>query len=36
MLDRISIGAIALAAALLTTIAGARTFDQSKYPDWTG
>ena len=36
MLDRMSIGAFALVAALLTTIAGAPAQDSSKYPDWSG
>ncbi len=39
MLERSSIGAIALAAALaalLTTLAGAQAGDESKYPDWAG
>ncbi len=39
MLERSSIGAIALAAALaalLTTLAGAQASDESKYPDWAG
>jgi hypothetical protein len=36
MLDRLSIGAIALAAALLTAIAGAGAQDMSRYPDWSG
>src|ERR1700693_3144035 len=36
MLERMSIGAIMLAAALLTTIAGAPAQDMSKYPDWSG
>src|SRR5207244_2240679 len=36
MLDRISIGAIALAAALGISVAGAQAHDESKYPDWTG
>src|SRR5882762_3354893 len=31
-----SFGAIALAAALLTTIPGARAQDATKYPDWKG
>src|ERR1700732_2482387 len=31
-----SIGAIALAAAMLMTAAGARAFDESKYPDFSG
>src|ERR1700674_3730757 len=36
MLYRSSIGAVALAAALLTTLAGARAFDDTKYPDLRG
>jgi hypothetical protein len=36
MLDRMWIGAITLAAALLTTIAGAPAQDMSRYPDWSG
>ena len=36
MLYRGSIGAIALAAAVLTTLAGAQAFDESKYPDLKG
>jgi hypothetical protein len=36
MLERGSIGACALAAALLATIAGANAFDESKYPDLKG
>ena len=36
MLYRISISAIALAAALCVTITGARAFDDLLYPDWTG
>jgi hypothetical protein len=36
MLRRPSIRAIALAAALLTTFAGAQAYDESKYPDWSG
>ena len=36
MLRRQSIYAIVLAAALLTTFAGARAYDESKYPDWSG
>ena len=31
-----SIGAIAIAAALLATFTGARAFDETKYPDWKG
>ena len=31
-----SIGAFAVAAALLTTFTGASAFDESKYPDWKG
>ena len=36
MLNRLPIGAIALAAALLTTMAGATAQDMSRYPDWSG
>ena len=36
MLDRLSIGVITLAIALLTTIATAPAQDLSKYPDWSG
>jgi hypothetical protein len=36
MLDRSSIGALALAAALLMPIGGAQAFDESKYPDFSG
>ena len=36
MLYRSSIGAIALATALLTTLASALAQDASKYPDWSG
>jgi hypothetical protein len=36
MLDRNLIGAVALVAAMVTTIAGARAFDESKYPDLKG
>jgi hypothetical protein len=36
MLRRQSIYAIVLAAALLTTFAGAHAYDESKYPDWSG
>jgi len=36
MLDRRSIGSIALATALLMAVAGARAHDESKYPDWSG
>src|SRR5262249_59056158 len=36
MLDRSSIAAIVLAAALLTTIAPAQAFDESRYPDLNG
>jgi len=36
MLDRGSIGAVALAAALLTAVAGAHAQDMAKYPDWSG
>jgi hypothetical protein len=36
MLNKTSIRAITLAAALLTTMAGAQAYDESKYPDWSG
>ncbi len=36
MLYRSTIGAIALAAALLTALPGARAHDEAKYPDWSG
>jgi hypothetical protein len=36
MLQRLSLGAIALAAALLATTGGARAFDEAKYPDLKG
>ena len=36
MLERSSIGAIALAVTLAATIGGARAFDESKYPDFNG
>src|SRR5580704_7542922 len=36
MTFRASIGATALAAAMLTTIAGASAQDATKYPDWSG
>ena len=36
MPNRSSIGSVALAAALLTTIASAQAFDETKYPDWKG
>jgi hypothetical protein len=36
MLDRSSIGSIALAAALLMTIAEARAFDENRYPELKG
>ena len=36
MLAPSPIGVIALAAALLMTIAGAAAFDDAKYPDWKG
>jgi hypothetical protein len=36
MLYRKSICSIALATALLATIAGAQAYDESKYPDWSG
>jgi hypothetical protein len=31
-----SIGALALAGALLMMVAGAQAFDETKYPDWSG
>src|SRR5260370_38974902 len=34
--ERSLIGAVALAAALLTTVVGARAFDDAKYPDLKG
>src|SRR6516165_9028634 len=36
MLYRSAIVAVALAAALAMSIAGARAFDDATYPDWTG
>src|SRR5258708_1995680 len=36
MLYRTSIGATALAAALMAAICGAGAFDETKYPDWSG
>jgi hypothetical protein len=36
MFYRTSIGAIALAAALMAAICGAAAFDETKYPDWGG
>ena len=36
MLDRGSIGAVALVAAMIVSICGAQAFDESKYPDWSG
>jgi hypothetical protein len=36
MLCRISVRFTALATALLTTLAGAQAYDESKYPDWSG
>jgi hypothetical protein len=36
MPHRSLIGAVALAAALCMPLAGARAFDESKYPDWGG
>ena len=36
MLDRMWIGAVALAAALCLPAAGARAFDDAKYPDFWG
>src|SRR5438105_10604263 len=36
MLDRSLIAAAVLAATLGLTIAGARAFDEAKYPDWRG
>ena len=36
MTYRISIGAIALTAALLVPLAGTRAHDEAKYPDWSG
>jgi hypothetical protein len=36
MLYRSSIGTMALVAALMSAIAGARAFDDTQYPDWSG
>src|ERR1700704_2569117 len=36
MLDRISLGAIAIAAALHMAVGDASAFDETKYPDWKG
>jgi len=36
MLHRNSIAGLALAGALLMTMAGAQAFDETKYPDWSG
>ncbi len=36
MLSRSLISAVTLAAALVMTSAGARAFDETKYPDWKG
>jgi hypothetical protein len=36
MLDRNSIAGLALAGALLMTMAGAQAFDETNYPDWSG
>jgi hypothetical protein len=36
MLYRSTIGALAVTAALLSTVMGAAAFDESKYPDWKG
>jgi hypothetical protein len=36
MLNRISTGALALAATLMATIGGAQAADQAKYPNWKG
>ena len=35
-LNRSSVGAIALMAALLTTLSGAAAFDETKYPIFEG
>ena len=35
MINRRSIGALALAAALLGSIAGTKAHDEAKYPDWS-
>ena len=36
MLDRSAMGALALAAALAMSVAGAKAFDDASYPDWSG
>jgi hypothetical protein len=36
MLDRISLGEMAMAAALHMAVGGAAAFDETKYPDWKG
>jgi hypothetical protein len=36
MLDRIGTVSVALTAALMATVAGARAADDAKYPDWKG
>ena len=36
MLYRTSIGAVALAAALMAAVGSAAAFDETKYPDWSG
>jgi hypothetical protein len=36
MLDRGSIGALALATAMIVSICGAQAFDESRFPDWSG
>jgi hypothetical protein len=36
MLRRNAISSLALAGALLMTVAGAQAFDETKYPDWSG
>src|SRR5262249_62086043 len=36
MLCRVSIGVLALAAALVVSGAGVRAFDDAQYPDWHG
>src|SRR5438552_15351764 len=36
MLERNSIAAIALATALIGSLAGAQAHDESKFPDWSG
>ena len=35
MLDRSAMGALALAAALAMSVAGAKAFDDASYPDWS-